>query len=315
MQLQPPPQIPDLHAECARLKQGVHAPNTIYGYGHDWTMFRRWAESRERPYLPATTETVCLYLTDLLMRGRKVSTASRRTSAIAHHHRAGGHTSPVDTNVRELLTGAKRIRMERPRQVCALSVGDLRKICSHLTKQGTPIAIRNRALLVIGFLSALRRSNLVTLALEDVEFCPEGLILMVRREKQDQVGRGRHIGLPKGKRKETCPVRCLEAWLDIRGVESGPLFSRFDKGHEGEPMKRGDAVSQVVKSAVELLGLDPGEYGGHSLRAGFITAAAEAGVGELTIANHTGHRCLGVLRRYIRRANVFRGNAAAMIGL
>jgi integrase len=169
--------------------------------------------------------------------------------------------------------------------------------------------------LVIGFLSALRRCNLVALTLEDVEFCPEGLILTVRREKQDQSGRGRHIGLPKGKRKETCPVRCLEAWIDIRGAEPGPLFTRLGRGHEGKPMTRGDAIAQVVKDAVEMLGLDPNEYGGHSLRSGFITAAAEAGVGELTIASQTGHRDMSVLRRYIRRASVWKANAAGMIGL
>lgn len=311
-----PVPVDKLKTECERLREGIHARNTIKGYGHDWLMFGRWCHAMRRKALPAQPETVSLYLTHLLMDGRKVTTANRRTSAIVHHHRTNGFPSPVDDGVRELLTGAKRIRLERPRQACALSVADLRKICSHLTKEGTPIAIRNRALLVIGFLSALRRSNLVALTLEDVEFCPEGLIVTVRKEKQDQSGRGRQVGLPKGKRPETCPVRCLEAWIDIRGAESGPLFTRFDKGHEGEAMKSGDAVSQVVKGAVELIGLDPEEYSGHSLRSGFISAAADAGAGELCISSHTGHRDMSVLRRYIRRSNIFRANsAAALVGL
>jgi integrase len=249
------------------------------------------------------------------MQGRKVTTANRRTSAIAHYHRSNGFRSPVNESVRELLVGAKRIRLERPRQVSALTVTDMRKICARLARDGSPAAIRNRAVLVIGFLSALRRCNLVALTLEDVEFCPEGLILTVRREKQDQSGRGRHIGLPKGKRKETCPVRCLEAWIDIRGAEPGPLFTRLGRGHEGKPMTKGDAIAQIVKRAAEMIGHDPDEYSGHSLRAGFISAAAEAGAGELTISAHTGHRDMNVLRRYIRRVNVFKSNAAGLIGL
>jgi integrase len=264
-------------------------------------------------HLPASSETVALYLTHLLQ-GHKLTTAERRASAISHYHRAAGHPSPVDGRVRGLLLGAKRIRREQPRQVRALTVDEMRQICARLTEDGTRSALRNRALLVVGFLSALRRSNLATLTPEDVEFCQEGVILTVRKEKQDQIGRGRYIGLPRGKRAETCPARCLEAWLEVRGPAPGPLFRRLDNWRPGEPMS-GPAVAEVVKAAVKTLGLDPDEYGAHSLRAGFITAAAEAGVGELTIAATTGHRDMAILRRYIRRASVWKANAAGMIGL
>jgi integrase len=312
----PPPEaaVEQLRRECETLSRGVLARNTIRGYEHDWLMFGRWCEGMKLTHLPASSETVALYLTHLLQ-GHKLTTAERRASAISHYHRAAGHPSPVDVRVRGLLLGAKRIRREQPRQVRALTVDEMRTICANLSRDGAPAAIRNRALLVVGFLSALRRSNLIALTPEDVEFCPEGVILTVRKEKQDQVGRGRYIGLPHGKKPQTCPVRCLRAWLEVRGPQPGPLFTRLDQQGPGGPMKRGDAVAQVVKAAVKTLGLDPAEYGAHSLRAGFITAAAEAGVGELTIAAQTGHRDMSVLRRYIRRASVWKANAAGMIGL
>jgi site-specific recombinase XerD len=308
------PSIEQLHIESARFRRGIYAYNTLYGYNHDWVMFQRWCDEMQRLHLPAEPETVSLYLTALLTQGRKVTTAYRRTSAIAHHHRQNGHKSPVTSEVRELLRGARRVRRERPNQERALSVQEIRKLCRLFTKDGTDIGIRNRALLVVGFLSALRRSTLVELTLDDVEFCPDGAVLYIGHEKQDQTGRGRYVGLPWGNRPYTCPVRCLRAWLKLRGSQPGPIFTRLDTAHPGEPMS-GDAVCHMLKDAVVRIGLDPSQYGAHSLRAGFITAAGEAGVSDLLIAAQTGHRSMHVLRKYFRRTNLFKANAATKIGL
>lgn len=286
------------------------AHNTELGYSYDWRNFRRWCEGCGREPLPASVETVTLYLTDQLVSGKKVSTVTRRAAALAHMHKTGGVEWIAATAVRYLLEAAQRARRERPRQMAPLSLDHLREIAAMLGRDGTPDALRDRAVLVVGFGSALRRSSLVALLTTDVEFVPSGLIVNVRHEKQDQGGKGRLVGLPAGACADTCPVRCLRAWLEVRqGSTPGPLFTNRGRG------MRPDAVARIVKRSVERLGLDSSEYAGHSLRAGFVTAAGEAGAGELVIAAQTGHRSMDVLRRYFRRRDLWRANACAMLGL
>lgn len=290
------------------------ARNTIVGYGYDWRMWCAWCEEANRTALPATAETVSLYLTDLLEAGKKISTARRRKCAIAHHHREAGHASPINQDVLDLLRGAQRIRAEKPRQMAPLFVRQLRAISAKLQAIDTDAAIRNRALLVIGFASALRRSNLAQLTTADVEFCRQGLILAINREKTDQEGKGRLIGIPRGRNRHTDPVRVLRAWLRRRGSEPGPLFPRLDRRHEGQPLD-GECVCRIVKAAVARVGLDPAKYGAHSLRIGFVSECGLRGVAPWLIAAQTGHRSMATLRRYFRRTELFRSNAASQVGL
>jgi site-specific recombinase XerD len=289
-----------------------YAANTLKGYSNDWKLFQQWCRVAERESLPASPETVRLYLIALLRRGRKVLTAERRLSAISHYHRQADHDfTEQRKHAREVLDLAKRHRQEQPRQMLPLAVGELRKIARLLCRDGSDEALRDRALLVVGLGSALRRCNLAALALSDVEFHRQGIMLHVHREKNDQFGRGRIIGLPRGRYPESCPVRSLRAWLAVRGDEPGPLFTRVGNLR---PLT-GPAVGRIVKSAVSSIGLDPKLYAGHSLRAGFVTAAGESGASELVIAAQTGHRNMVVLRRYFRRHDVWRSNACGMIGL
>jgi len=190
----------------------------------------------------------------------------------------------------------------------------VRAIAESLIEEDTPFAIRDRAIVVVGFASALRTANLSTLALGDVEFGERGAVLHVRREKQDQEGRGRLIGLPPGDHSATCPVGALRDWIARRGGFAGPLFTRWTGGARSRPLEP-ERIGQVVQRCVARIGLDPREYGGHSLRAGFVTEAAERGAGELLIASQTGHRSMDVLRGYFRHSNLWKGNACAMIGL
>ena len=303
-----------LRLEATRLRHGLMADNTLMGYRYDARMYSAWCEHFHREALPTSPETLSLYVTDLLSQGKKITTARRRTCAVAYNHRCHGLASPVTTEVQEVLNGAQRIRAEKPRQMRPLTVKQLRQISAQLARVGTPRSMRNRALLVVGFASALRRSNLGDLNLADVEFVRQGVILHINREKQDQEGRGRSIGLPWGRHPNTCPVRVLRAWLRIRGKEPGPLFPRLNPARKGQALN-GECICRIVKQAARGIGLDPTDIGGHSLRAGFITAAGEAGAGELLIASQSGHRNMEILRRYFRRTNLFRSNACAMVGL
>ena len=296
------------------LSRAVLAPNTITSYGYDWSMFSAFCERISRPALPASPDTLGLYLTHILDGGITIKTARRRVSAVTHYHRQAGYPSPHSADVRLLLCGATRQRIERPRQKEPLQVEQLRAIADCLRSQGTPLAARDLAILVLGLASALRRSNIVAIDLKDIEFSPQGLVITIHKEKQDQEGKGRLIALPKGSDPRTCPVVCVEAWLRHRGAAPGRLFTRLDRGRQGLPMDA-EAIARIVKRSVALIGLDPRLYGAHSMRAGFVTEAAENGVSDTLIASHTGHRSIHSLRFYYRRRRLWAGNAAGRIGL
>ena len=155
-------------------------------------------------------------------------------------------------------------------------------------------------------------SELVGLDLRDLEFTDDGLVVTLRRSKTDQDGAGRKVGIPFGSAPATCPVRCLRAWLDAEGITEGPVFRPVGRwGHVGGERLNDRAVARVVKRNVRRIGLDPGGYAGHSLRAGLATAAAQAGKSERAIMNQTGHRSVTMVRRYIREGSLFVENAAA----
>ena len=167
-----------------------------------------------------------------------------------------------------------------------------------------------------GFAAALRRSELVALDAADVAEVAEGLVVTLRRSKTDQEGAGRSIGVPYGSRLPTCPVRALRAWREVAAISAGPLFRPIDRHGNISTARLSDrAVARVVQAAVSAAGFDPARFAGHSLRAGFATAAAGGGGEERTIAEQTGHRSMSVLRGYIRSGSLFRSNAAASVGL
>lgn len=293
------------------LRSGLQARHTQLGYAYDWSYFTRWCDSHSLAALPATSDTVSLYVAYLIERGLKVTSAERQIAAIAHRHRREGHASPADAGVRELLDGARRLRSDAPRCMKPITLEQLEKVCAKL-RHGDARALRDRAILLVGFASALRRSTLTALSIDDVEIEGGRLLIHVRREKTDQEGRGRYIGIPAGKNPETCPTRALSAWLDARGRKgAGALFTRIGTFERLHP----DAIWRVVKRRLAEAGIDPRGYGSHSLRAGFVTAAAEANVSDALIQAHTGHRSVSVMRKYFRRTEVWRANAAGMIGM
>ena len=174
---------------------------------------------------------------------------------------------------------------------------------------------RDRALLLVGFAGAFRRSELVSLDVSDVTFDPNGLTIRLRRSKTDQEGEGRKVGLPYGSNLATCPVRALQEWLSAGSISEEALFVGINR--HGTPQGRlsACAVALIVKKVVAAAGLNPDLYAGHSLRAGLATSAAMAGVSERSIMAQTGHRSVQMVRRYIRDGSLFRENAAAGIGL
>jgi integrase len=179
--------------------------------------------------------------------------------------------------------------------------------------------VRDRALLLVGFAGAFRRSELVSLDVADVAdvvFNRDGLVVTLRRGKTDQEGVGRKVGLPFGSNPLTCPVRALRAWLDVAAIARGPIFRPVDRhAHISDTKLTDQSVALIVKRCAKAPGLDWERYAGHSLRSGLATAAAMADVSERAIMAQTGHKSLPMVRRYIRDGSLFRRNAAGAVGL
>jgi site-specific recombinase XerD len=182
-----------------------------------------------------------------------------------------------------------------------------------LAADGTPEAIRNRAVLVLGFTSALRRANITSLMLSDVDFTEQGVALRIRYGKCDQEGRGRSVAVVCGQHPDTCLTSCLRAWLAHRGTADGALFCAV--GDRSLRNLAPSVVGRIVKAAVQRIGLDPTRYAGHSLRSAFITEAGLAGVSHLIIAAHTGHKRMDTLKKYFRPTDIWKANATGLLGL
>ncbi len=286
------------------------AAGTVRAYASDWRDFAAWCRAAGRVSLPAEPDTVRLYLCDQLDRW-KVSTVERRLAAIVVQHRDAGAKAPTDDDTRLLLRAARRQRGTKPAQKTAVTVADLRVMLRECARSA--LGIRDRALLLVGFATGLRRSELVALDRSDVRMVSQGAVVAVRRAKNDQEGAGREIGLFRAKTAALCPVRALEHWLSVLPWD-GPLFvSCGPCGELTRARLAAEGVAEVVKRYAERAGLDPDVYGAHSLRAGMVTSCLEAGVPESVVMRRSGHKSVAVLHKYLRPASVFSTNPLAAV--
>jgi integrase len=289
------------------------AANTLRGYESDWRCFERWCTAQGLKALPAAPQTVGLYLAALADR-LKPATLDRRLRAISYaHHVRGLELVTGHTAIRDVFAGIRRVNGTAQIGKAAVLATDLRVMVTG--QPDTPLGIRDRALLLIGFCGAFRRSELVALDLADIEWGPDGLAITIRRSKTDQEGQGRKVGIPYGGKSETCPVRALVAWIECASIEDGPLFRSVNGAKIGGGRLSDKAVARAVKRAAMRVGLDPTQYAGHSLRAGLATSAAAVGASERAIMDQGGWKSVTMARRYIRDGSLFRDNPAAMVGL
>ncbi len=307
-------ELAEIAADARDYVAASRAENTTRVYRTGWAQFSAWCAEHGVTPLPASAEIVAFYVADLA-KVAKPATIDARLAAISAAHRAAGYDSPTkEEAVRLVRRGVRRTLGTAQRQVHPVTVPDLRTMLQGL---GTdPAGCRDRALLLLGFAGALRRSELVGLDVADLTGGTDGLTVCLRRSKTDQEGAGRTLGIPFGSNLATCPVRAWRAWLALSSITEGPAFRPVDRhGHIGPTRLSGQAVALVLKRHAARAGLDPGEVAGHSLRAGLATSAAAAGVPERVIAEQTGHKGTAMLRRYIREGSLFRENAASAVGL
>jgi len=255
------------------------AENTLRGYRSDWREFCSWCEARELCALPASPESVAAYLAACAGR-LKVGSIQRRMNAIAEAHKAVGLESPTHhAMVANTMKGIRRTKGTAAVQKAPALTEDIRAMVD-VTDAGL-IGARDRALILLGFASAFRRSELVGLDIDDCVFGKDGLTINLPRSKTDQIGAGRKIGIPYGSNPETCPVRVLQSWLELAGITTGPLFRSISRHGRVQPGRlSGGDVARVVKKLATRAGLDPARYAGHSLRAGHPNQCCECrGVG------------------------------------
>jgi site-specific recombinase XerD len=298
--------------------QAAKSRATRRAYASDLRDFDAWCRGQGRASLPAEPATVALYVTHLARSGAAAATIQRRLAAISQVHQLAGHVPPptADWEVRQVVQGIRRRLGTAPAQKEAVLTATLRRLvgtCDPSTRAGA----RDRALLLIGFGAALRRSELVALDIEDVTETDEGLRVRIRRSKTDPEGSGAEVGIVRGQHPDIDPVRALRTWRELGAITSGPLFhpvTRADTVREGRLSDQ--AVALIVRRAAERAGLpDPEAFAGHSLRSGCATQAAMEGAPERAIMRQGRWRSTATVRRYIHSGGLWQENASAWLGL
>ena len=295
----------------------AHAHATKRAYRSDWTHFGNWCQAHDFVAMPAEPRTVGAYLASLA-ETHAPNTIRRRLSAIGRAHRFNNLAwNAGHRDIQEPLRGALREHGRPTRQAAALTLALLQRLLEtcDLSAGGR----RDRALLLIGFAAALRRSELVGLKASDVTVTHDGLEVRLGRSKTDQQGKGATIGLPRGEHRATCPVRALQEWQQVARRSAGPLFRPVRRGgHVGATALTPFAVTRIITKRAELAGIvldGPEQLSAHALRVGFITEAYAKGVRDEDIMRHTRHRDLRTMRGYVRRAGLISDSPARRLGL
>ena len=276
------------------------ANNTIRAYKSDFKDFSMFCAKNGFSSLPTEPKIISLYVT-YLSSGRKISTLKRRIASISVVHRLKGHY--IDTKhpiIIENLMGIRRKTGSFQKSKKPILINELKQIIKAIdtTNKNKGRVLRDKAIILTGFSGGFRRSELVSIDYNDLEFVSEGVKIFIKRSKTDQSGECMIKALPYFDNKEFCPVTFLKKWLDISKIRNGLIFNISDK-----------SVALLIKKYASAAGLDSEKYSGHSLRSGFATVSAEFGADERSIMTMTGHKTTQMVRRYIQEANLFKNNA------
>ena len=300
---------PDLETAINYAK-AEKAPGTRKAYETDHRLFLAWCEARGvSAALPASAETVAAFLAAEADSGKRPSTLGRRLAAIRYFHKLAGLPTPTDAEaVKATLRGIRRtVGSDRVRKAPALA--------EHIKAMvaASPDSLRgrrDRALILLGFAGAFRRSELVALDVTDLEEVELGLRVLIRRSKTDQEGMGSVIAVTRG--TVACPVKALREWLAAAGIESGPLFRPISKaGKVFQARLTSRSVANIVKQMAQRIGLDAGTFSGHSLRSGFLASAASNGASIFKMMDVSRHSSIETLRGYVRDSEMFKEHAGS----
>ena len=304
--------LKSLHEETLNNLKSSKANNTLRAYKSDFKDFGGFCVKHGFDSLPTEPKVVSLYLTHL-SKNSKISTLRRRLVSIGMVHKLKGHY--LDTKhpiIIENLLGIKRVKGSYQKGKKPILINHLKSIINVIDEQKIDEIkkARDKALLLVGFAGGFRRTELISIDHEDLEFVTEGVKIIIKRSKTDQFGEGMTKGIPYFSNQKYCPVNNLKKWLELSNIKSGPIFRRFAKGSVLTNHRLTDqSVVLIIKIYLNLAGIENKNYSGHSLRSGFATVAAESGADERSIMTMTGHKTTQMVRRYIREANIFKNNA------
>ena len=291
--------VKSLELETLKNLKSSKAANTLRAYKADFRDFTLFCQQNGLNSMPSEPKIITLYLTHL-SKSSKFSTLKRRLASISVIHKLNGHY--LDTKhpiITENLLGIRRVKGTYQKAKKPILINDLKLIVNAINQDNNPKKkIEKKALLLVGFAGGFRRSELVSVEYQDMEFVNEGVKIFVKRSKTDQSGEGMTKGIPYFSNPEYCPVVSLKNWMKESGIKSGKVFDMSDKN-----------VALIIKKYTALAGLDQSKYSGHSLRSGFATSTAELGAEERSIMAMTGHKTTQMVRRYIKEANLFKNNA------
>jgi site-specific recombinase XerD len=291
--------VKSLELETLKNLKSSKANNTLRAYKADYKDFASFCISNGFKTMPSEPKIITLYLTHL-SKSCKFSTLKRRLASISVIHKLSGHYIDIkNPMITENLMGIKRILGSHQKAKKPILINDLKLIIDVVDKdEKKENKFKNKALILIGFSGGFRRSELVAIDYEDLDFVKEGVKIFVKRSKTDQSGEGMTKGIPYFSNPVYCPVVSLKKWIEKSGIKSGKIFDISDK-----------SVALTIKKYAALAGLDSNKYSGHSLRSGFATSTAELGAEERSIMAMTGHKTTQMVRRYIQEANLFKNNA------
>lgn len=303
---------PTLLEAARNYVEAARAPNTRRAYRTQWKSFFAWCDRHGRDSLPAAPATLALFLVDRAQEGLKVASLALALSAIRAAHFAAGLADPAaNPEVRTVWEGIRRTHGAAQRCATPLTGDAVRSIVAALPP-GTLRSARDRALVLVGFGGAFRRSELVALDVGDLSFDPaRGVVVRVRRSKTDQVGEGADVAIPFGSQPGVCPVRALEAWRVAAGVQEGALFRSVDRHGRVGGRLDGRDVARMLKVLAARAGIASTLVSGHSLRAGLATTAALAGRSDRAIMAQGRWKSRTMVDRYVRTADAWRDNAMA----
>lgn len=295
----------DLDDAAAGFAAAAKSEATRRAYAADWRDFAGWCIGERIESAPASPRTVARYLTYLAGLGRAVSTIDRRAAAIACAHKTLGLESPTAwEEVRAVLTGIRNTLGRRPEKKQALTADLVAKVVRKIKPD--LLGFRDRALILLCFGAALRRSELVGLDVADLEHHRRGLLVRLGKTKTDQAGAGRSVAVPDGKLKIP---EAVWTWLEAAGITEGPVFRGCEHGRVASSRLTDGQFARILKARCAAAGLDPDSIGGHSPRRGFATTAGDVGADLRLTANHMRHAKLETTMGYMEDGDLFRSNA------
>ena len=292
--------IKNLETETIKNLKNSKSANTLRAYQSDYSDFSLFCSKNGFQSMPTKPKILALYLTHLSLNS-KYSTLKRRLASISILHKMKGQY--IDTKhpvVMENLMGIKRTIGSNQKGKKPLLISDLKLLVKaiHQSSEKDLRKTRDKSLILIGFSGGFRRSELVDIEFEDIEFVKQGVKIFVKRSKTDQSGEGMTKAIPYFDNENFCPVKALKKWIEEADIKNGKIFNISDK-----------SVALIIKKYANYAGLNANKYAGHSLRSGFATSTAESGAEERNIMAMTGHKTTEMVRRYIKEANLFKNNA------